>query len=57
VKTSGFDFGLLLKSLILSEFVSMTERIAASNKETDSDYGNNNNSTIFNLTSDSDELN
>jgi hypothetical protein len=36
----------------------MTERIAASNKETDSDYGNNNNnSTIFNLTSDSDELN
>ncbi len=51
-------FWTLLKGLYLSKFVSIPKRIDPSNKETDFAYGNkNSNSTIFNLTSYSDELN
>lgn len=56
MEANGFDFDSYWKSWILSRFVSITERIAASNKGTD--LGNdNNNSTLFNSTTESDELN
>jgi hypothetical protein len=56
VEANGFDFDSYWKSWILSRFVSITERIAASNKKTD--LGNdNNNSMLFNSTTESDELN
>jgi hypothetical protein len=56
VEANGFDFDSYWKSWILSRFVSITERIAASNKGTG--FGNDNsNSTLFNSTTESDELN
>jgi hypothetical protein len=56
VEANGFDFDSYWKSWILSRFVSITERIAARNKGTD--LGNdNNNSSLFNSTPESDELN
>ena len=59
ITSSRFDFGLYSteRLLYLSKFVSISERIDPSNKETDTAYGNNSNSIIFNLTSHSDELN
>jgi hypothetical protein len=54
VEANGFDFDSYWKSWILSR--SISERIAANNKGTDLDYGNNN-STLFNSTTESDELN
>ena len=58
MEANGFDFDSYWKSWILSRFVSITERIDAANKETDLGYNNNsNNSTIFNSTAESDELN
>jgi hypothetical protein len=56
VEANGFDFDSYWKSWILSRFVSISERIAANNKGTDLDYGNYN-STLFNSTTESDELN
>jgi hypothetical protein len=56
VEANGFDFDSYWKSWILPRFISISERIAANNKGTDLDYGNNN-STLFNSTTESDELN
>jgi hypothetical protein len=56
VEANGFDFDSYWKSWILSRFVSITERIAERNKGTDLD-NDNNNSTLFNSTPESDELN
>lgn len=48
-----------VEKLDFIKIVSITERISASNIETDSGYGNKNNknSTLFNPTAHSDELN
>jgi hypothetical protein len=58
-ETSGFGFGLPVEKLDFIKIVSITERISASNIETHSGYGNKNNknSTLFNPTAHSDELN